>query len=107
MGRAAHRTSVFKVLDSKSDRHIVQIFNQEETMIYANYRLKATSKTVLTVRETPPGQPDVLRACFYPGENFGDEFVYPKAKPLELAKVTNSPLPAAAFSLRLVRTRVQ
>jgi hypothetical protein len=91
-------TYVFKVLDSKSDRHIVQIFNKEETVVYAtilavpNYRLKATSKTVLTFRETPPGQPDVLRAWFYPGKNFGDEFVYPKAKALELAKVTHSPV---------------
>jgi hypothetical protein len=91
-------TYVFKVLDSKSDRHIVQIFNQDETMIYAtilavpNYRLRATSKTVLTFRETPPGQPDVLRAWFYPGKNFGDEFVYPKSKALELAKITNSPV---------------
>src|SRR5579863_1354407 len=91
-------TYVFKVLDSKSDRHIVQIFNQDETMIYAtilavpNYRLKATSKTVLTFRETPPGQPDVLRAWFYPGKNFGDEFVYPKERALELAKVTKAPV---------------
>lgn len=91
-------TYVFKVLDSASDRHIVQIFNQDETIVYAtvlavpNYRLRATSKTVLTFRETPPGQPDVLRAWFYPGKNFGDEFVYPKAKAIELAKVTKSPV---------------
>ena len=91
-------TYVFKVLDSKSDRHIVQIFNQDETVVYAtilaipNYRLKATSKTVMTFRETPPGQPDVLRAWFYPGKNFGEEFVYPKERALELAKVTNSPV---------------
>ncbi len=91
-------TYVFKVLDSASDRHIVQIFNKDETMIYAtvlaipNYRLRATSKTVLTFRETPPGQPDVLRAWFYPGKNFGDEFVYPKSKAIELAQVTKSPV---------------
>jgi hypothetical protein len=91
-------TYVFKILDSKSDRHIVQIFNKDETVIYAtvlaipNYRLKATDKTVMTFRETPPGQPDVLRAWFYPGHNFGEEFVYPKAKALELAKVTNTPV---------------
>jgi hypothetical protein len=89
-------TYVFKILDSKSDRHIVQIFNQDETVVYAtilaipNYRIKATDKTVLTFRETPPGEPQVLRAWFYPGHNFGEEFVYPKAKALELAKVTNS-----------------
>jgi hypothetical protein len=91
-------TYVFKILDSKSDRHIVQIFNKDETVMYAtilaipNYRLRATSKTVLTFRETPPGQPDVLRAWFYPGHNFGEEFVYPKAKALELAKVSNIPV---------------
>jgi hypothetical protein len=89
-------TYVFKVLDSASDRHIVQIFNKDETVLYTtilaipNYRLRVTDKTVLTFRETPPGQPVVLRAWFYPGKNFGDEFVYPKAKAIELAKVTNS-----------------
>jgi hypothetical protein len=91
-------TYVFKLLGSPSDRHIVQIFNQDETMLYAtvlavpDYRLQATGKTVLTFRETPPGQPDVLRAWFYPGKNFGDEFVYPKERALELAKVTNAPV---------------
>ena len=91
-------TYVFKLLGSPSDRHIVQIFNQDETMLYAtvlavpDYRLQATGKTVLTFRETPPGQPDVLRAWFYPGKNFGDEFVYPKERAIELAKVTNAPV---------------
>ena len=91
-------TYVFKVLDSKSDRHIIQIFNQDETMVYAtilavpNYRIRATDKTVLTFRETAPGEPQVLRAWFYPGHNFGDEFVYPRAKALELAKVARFPV---------------
>jgi hypothetical protein len=91
-------TYVFKILDSKSDRHIVQIFNQDETVVYTtvlaipNYRIQATDKTVLTFRETPPGEPQVLRAWFYPGHNFGEEFVYPKAKALELAKVVNYPV---------------
>ncbi len=91
-------TYVFKLLDSASDRHIVQIFNQDETVLYTtvlaipNYRLRATGKTVITFRETPPGQPDVLRAWFYPGKNFGAEFVYPKERAIELAKVTNAPV---------------
>src|SRR4051812_45533640 len=88
-------TYVFKILDSESDRHIVQIFNQDETTIYAtvlaipNYRLKATDKTVITFRERPAGEPEALRAWFYPGRNWGEEFVYPKAKAMELAKSTN------------------
>src|SRR2546421_12945493 len=50
-------TYVFKILDSLSDRHIVQIFNKDETIVYAtilaipNYRLQATDKTVMTFRE--------------------------------------------------------
>lgn len=91
-------TYVFKMLDSQSNRHIVQIFNKDETTIYAtilaipNYRLKATDKTVITFRERPVGEPEALRAWFYPGRNWGEEFVYPKAKAIALAKATNTPV---------------
>jgi len=100
-------TYVFKIFDSLSDRHIVQIFNKDETQIYAtilaipNYRLKATDKTVITFRERPAGQPEALRAWFYPGRNWGEEFVYPKAKAVELAKVTNTPILYVAADLPL------
>src|SRR5580658_4738909 len=49
-------TYVFKIVDSQSDRHIVQIFSQDGLTVYAtilaipNYRLKATDKTVVTFR---------------------------------------------------------
>jgi len=91
-------TYVFKILDSKSDRHIVQIFNKDETEIYAtilaipNYRLKATDNTVVTFRERPAGEPEALRAWFYPGRNWGEEFVYPKARAIVLAKETHLPV---------------
>jgi len=100
-------TYVFKILDSQSDRHIVQIFNKDESAIYAtvlaipNYRLKATDKTVITFSERPAGQPEALRAWFYPGRNWGEEFVYPKAKALELAKTTNTPVLFTAVELPL------
>jgi hypothetical protein len=91
-------TYVFKLLGSASDRHIVQIFNKDETVLYAtilaipNYRLRVTGKTVISFWETPPGQPAALRGWFYPGNNFGQEFVYPKEKAVELAKQTNTPV---------------
>jgi len=91
-------TYVFKILDSKSDRHIVQIFSQDELTVYAtilaipNYRLQATDKTVMTFRERPAGEPEALRAWFYPGRNSGEEFVYPKARAMELAKTENTPV---------------
>src|SRR5438105_3421383 len=103
-------TYVFKILDSLSDRHIVQIFNEDETTVYAtilaipNYRLKATDKTVMTFRERAAGEPEALRAWFYPGRNWGEEFVYPKEKAVALAKATNTPVlfTAAALPLEVV-----
>ena len=89
-------TYVFKILDSQSDRHIVQIFSKDEKTVYAtilaipNYRLKVTDKTVVTFRERPAGQPEALRAWFYPGRNWGEEFVYPKAQAVVIAKQTNT-----------------
>jgi LPXTG-motif cell wall-anchored protein len=88
-------TYVFKLLDSLSDRHIVQIFNEDQTQIYAtihaipNYRLQVADETVITFGERAAGEPQAIRAWFYPGDNSGQEFVYPKRRALELAKVTN------------------
>ena len=91
-------TYVFKLLNSSSNRHIVQIFNADQTKIYAtilaipNYRLTPTDKTVLTFNEGVRGKPESIRAWFYPGANWGEEFVYPKDKAVELAKATNLPV---------------
>src|ERR1051326_3313944 len=91
-------TYVFRLLDSQSDRHIVQVFNKDETHIYAtilaipNYRLQATDKTVMTFAERATGEPQAIRAWFYPGDNSGQEFVYPKKRAAELAKITNQPV---------------
>ncbi len=91
-------TYVFKILDSASDRHIVQIFNEAQDHVYTtilaipNYRLKATDKTVVTFGERAAGQPEAIRAWFYPGRQWGEEFVYPKYRAVELAKVTNQPI---------------
>src|ERR1051326_4824464 len=68
-------TYVFKILDSQVDRHIVQIFNKNKTIVSAttlaipNYRLKPTARPVITFREPPAGEPEALRAWFYPGRN--------------------------------------
>jgi len=90
---------VVKLLDSPSDRHIVQIFNADEThlettiLAIPNYRLQPTGKTVFTFWETPPGQPKALRAWFYPGDNFGQEFAYPKSAAVQIAAVAHQPVP--------------
>jgi hypothetical protein len=91
-------TYVFKIVDSQADRHIVQIFNKDETQVLTtilaipNYRLKTTDKTVITFRERPAGQPEAVRAWFYPGHSWGEEFVYAKTRAIELARETNAPV---------------
>jgi hypothetical protein len=98
-------TYVFKILDSQSDRHIVQIFNKDETQVLTtilaipNYRLKTTDKTVITFRERPTGEPEALRAWFYPGHEWGEEFVYAKPRAIELAKEANTPVLATRLEL--------
>ncbi|HLJ89940.1 MAG TPA: hypothetical protein VKZ53_24240 [Candidatus Angelobacter sp.] len=98
-------TYLFKLMDSPSDRNIVQIFSQDGMHVYTtilaipNYRLRATDKTVMTFRERAEGQPEVLRAWFYPGANWGQEFVYHKSRAIELAKITQAPVLATPDDL--------
>jgi hypothetical protein len=90
---------VIKLLDSPSNRHVVQIFDGDETHLLTtilaipNYRLQPTGKTVFGFWETPPGQPKALRAWFYPGDNFGQEFAYPKSAAVQIAASAHAPVP--------------
>jgi hypothetical protein len=92
-------TYVIKLLDSPSDRHIVQIFNKDQNHLFTtilaipNYRIQPTGKTVFTFWETPPGQPKALRAWFYPGDNFGQEFAYPKSAAVQIAATAHEAVP--------------
>jgi outer membrane biosynthesis protein TonB len=92
-------TYVWKLLDSQSDRHVVQIFDKdqrhlEETVLaIPNYRLQPTGKTQFSFWETPAGVPKAVRAWFYPGDNFGQEFAYPKKLVAQLASAAPVPVP--------------
>jgi LPXTG-motif cell wall-anchored protein len=95
-------TYTFVLLDSPSDRHIVQIFNADGSQIIAtvlainNYRLKPTGDTVVKFAERSGDNPEALKGWFYPGDNFGQEFVYPKQRATELAMIVKEPIPALA-----------
>lgn len=98
-------TYMFKLLDSDSDRNIVQILDPEGTHVYttilaiANYRMHTTDKTVITFAERPAGTPPAIRAWFYPGDEWGQEFVYPKQRAIVLAKLNNQPVLAVSDEL--------
>ena len=101
-------TYVFKVFESFGDRNIVQIFNADETHLFTtilainNFRLKPTEKTVMTFKERGEGQPEAIKAWFYPDNAFGQEFVYSKKRALELAKIVNEPVLAMPIETNIV-----
>lgn len=87
-------TYVFKLVDSPSNRHIVRVMNEEENKVIAtilaipNYRLQPKGESEFGFWEMPKGTPPALRAWFYPGDNFGQEFAYPKLEATQIAVVT-------------------
>jgi hypothetical protein len=91
-------TYAFTLVESLSDRNIVRITNVEGTHVFTtilaidNVRLKPTDKTVLTFKERGEGQPEAIKAWFYPGYAWGQEFVYPKKRAIELAKMVKEPV---------------
>jgi len=101
-------TYVFKLIESSSNRHIVQVSNEREDKIYSSilaipdYRVNATSKTVMYFTERKAGAPVAVKSWFYPGDNFGQRFVYPKVQAVQVAAVVNQPVPAQTEEKKVV-----
>ena len=62
-----------------------------------DYRVSASSRTVMYFGETgrDRGNPVAIKSWFYPGDNFGQRFVYPKKAATQLATVYKQPVPTA------------
>jgi hypothetical protein len=77
-------TYMFKLADSPSNRHIVQIWTGDESQILAtimaipNHRPDPPDQTIIEFDERPGNSPMALHSWFYPGDNTGQEFVYPQ-----------------------------
>jgi hypothetical protein len=75
-------TYVFKLANSISDRHIVEIWTGDESQLLAtiltipDYRPDAPNRTVFEYDERPGDSPMALHAWFFPGDHTGQEFVY-------------------------------
>jgi hypothetical protein len=80
----------FKLADPNSDPKVVQIFNEEGTVLYATLPTISTERpepvgdTVVTFAKQGVGQPDALRNWFYPGHVIGVEFLYPNQQEKEI-----------------------
>lgn len=100
-------TYTFKLLDPQTDRHLVQIFNEDQTHLIATIiaipdsRLKPTGNTMVKFAETNedsqasgsvPESGVPLKEWFYPGETSGQEFpVAPQTQ--QVAAVQPQPAP--------------
>ncbi len=93
---------VVRLVDSQSNRNIVRFMNEQENEVIStaiaipNERLQPTGKTEFGWYETPANQPPALRAWFYPGDMFGQEFVYPEGRGTALATATGLQVPKMA-----------
>lgn len=88
---------VFQLADSPSNRDIVQIFSQDKkgmdhlvttTMAVPAYQLNTPEKTEVNFEERHLDTPEAVHTWFYPGDNYGWEFVYPKSQRLLAANAT-------------------
>jgi hypothetical protein len=86
---------VFKLLD---ERNIVEILDQQQTEVYAIIltvpaeRPRPADKPTVEFYQSTAGAPNALKTWFYPGDNYGQEFVYPRARAAELAKTATRPV---------------
>lgn len=77
-------TYMFRLFDSQSVRNIVEIWNSSGTQLLATvyavpvYRRTVTANTVVTFETRGPNAPQALDTWFYPGAQYGLQFVYPQ-----------------------------
>lgn len=98
-------TYVFKVMTSTGSRSVVQVFSKDERHIIGtfltipDYRMKTPDKPLVKFEERAGGSPEAIRSWFYPGDNYGNEFVYPKARAVVLANQSQHNVPSMPSEL--------
>ena len=95
----------FQLADSTSDRNIVWIFSEDSEgreslvttiMAIPDYVTETPDKPIIHFEERHSGTPEAIHSWFYPGDNTGWEFVYPKGHTLEAStNTTAAPAPVA------------
>src|SRR5262252_8106234 len=87
----ANTPYVIRLLDSPSNRNVVQIYDKDQKhmltmfMAISAERPEPADKTVFKFIEATPGYPLPIKEWFYPGRLNGLEFVYPKDQAATIA----------------------
>jgi hypothetical protein len=88
----------FRLANSLSNRHIVQVFNGDGSRILATIfaipaeRLDTPNEPEIRFMETPSAMPPAIQTWWYPGVRIGHEFIYPKKQAQILAKLNKGVL---------------
>lgn len=91
-------TYTFRLSDSMSDRHIVQVLDKDGAKLHTTIlaipakRLTVTEETVVTFHELPAEMTPAVRFWYYPGDDIGQEFAYPKEQAMRLAAASRAPV---------------
>src|SRR5262245_48440534 len=97
----ANTPYVIRLLDSPSNRNVVQIYDKDQKhmltmfMAISAERPEPADRTVFKFIETAPGYPLPVKEWFYPDRLNGLEFVYPKDQALSIAEHAREPVLAA------------
>jgi hypothetical protein len=89
----------FEMADVNSAAHTVRVLSEDgKTVIGTFHTIPSTQPqrdlrdqdSLVMFSERPAGQPQAAREWYYPGRSIGEEFVYPRAQALSLAKANNT-----------------
>lgn len=87
-------TYLFRLADSSSNRHIVQVLNEDgsemETTLMAipARRVEPSDEPEVRFMETSASSPAAISTWWYPGRTTGHEFVWPRDRAVELASAS-------------------
>lgn len=87
-------TYTFRLSDSTSDRHVVQVLDangeKHVATLYAMpaQRVDTNEETVVTFHETVANAPQPIRFWYYPNDRMGQEFAYPRDRAVAIAQAT-------------------
>ncbi len=79
-------------LAGSANRTTVEIWNGDRTRLITtiltirHYQLQPAEETGITFEERPYDSPEAIHVWFHPGDNFGQEFVYPTTGITRIAK---------------------
>lgn len=94
---------VFQLADLQANREVVQIFREDKKgmdhlvttqIAVPDYHLRTPEQASVTFEERRSSSPEAVHSWWYPGDNYGWEFLYSKKQRLSVATNT-APAPAA------------